>query len=680
MGKTLKGLIDSQTFPIVNDLTTGGEESALSAEQGKELNEELYGVTYHKTGARNTEYPFTLAAGDYELLSPTNNTIYFRPTYQSSTGQKGFSLTANVPLKITLTVEMNGLYFSSAGSVVITDLINNGDVNQIKDQIAPYPSQLESSQTIDTFNQGGYYTTGGKVNSSSNFIYSDFYPIELFDKVTGMVGNSIVAGVAYFSLPYLSNATFLGYYIPTGTSSAPQTISKTTLISNAPTGAKYFTISTQKYNNIEVKLYLHSFRIDTIRSDVDELAPHVFIPNSMNAQDIMKISEYWDETQGKFISVGTGWKRTPYLDLELYKRIEATIPINTSFYQIVFFDASKQHTRSEKYPGGSLTVSTIKVGIEKNNSTDRYVVISAPIGTSQDYTFNLLAYVDKIVSQQEDYGNIDITFTEPRSGAQARLITSNTLSSSSQGDEFLMIYCCGNGEDVTRIGSMPADAKAYFRSHHISIATLAYQAPLYGSEESNTGWGNDVCYNAICDLYAYLMAKYPFRKDVIIAGGSMGALTMGQIAYKKPFPIRFCLGVGPAPGLNIVWQHAGNVIKPAMRKAYGLADDGSEDSQFPTVSQGYDWRTMGWVGAGESSQKLGFPNVYLYYGNDDVIAGLFGGVTNYNTLRDALLNAGVYSVVKSIGDTGHASVNIFLEAIEDGVFERELKAGEYTTT
>lgn len=41
MGKTLKGLIDSQTFPIVNDLTTGGEESALSAEMGKVLNEKI---------------------------------------------------------------------------------------------------------------------------------------------------------------------------------------------------------------------------------------------------------------------------------------------------------------------------------------------------------------------------------------------------------------------------------------------------------------------------------------------------------------------------------------------------------------------------------------------------------------------------------------------------------------
>lgn len=39
MGKTLKGLIDSKTIHIVNDLTTGGEASALSAEQGKVLNE-----------------------------------------------------------------------------------------------------------------------------------------------------------------------------------------------------------------------------------------------------------------------------------------------------------------------------------------------------------------------------------------------------------------------------------------------------------------------------------------------------------------------------------------------------------------------------------------------------------------------------------------------------------------
>ena len=46
MGKTLKGLIDSQTFPIVNDLTTGGEASALSAEMGKQLHEDLDAIDF----------------------------------------------------------------------------------------------------------------------------------------------------------------------------------------------------------------------------------------------------------------------------------------------------------------------------------------------------------------------------------------------------------------------------------------------------------------------------------------------------------------------------------------------------------------------------------------------------------------------------------------------------------
>lgn len=49
MGKTLKGLIDSQTFPIVNDLTTGGAESALSAEMGKVLKQAVTILQYNLT-------------------------------------------------------------------------------------------------------------------------------------------------------------------------------------------------------------------------------------------------------------------------------------------------------------------------------------------------------------------------------------------------------------------------------------------------------------------------------------------------------------------------------------------------------------------------------------------------------------------------------------------------------
>lgn len=66
MGKRLKELIDSQTFPIMNDLTTGGEESALSAEMGKELADSC--------GVVKDEFTHTLAydafpaKGDYPIM------------------------------------------------------------------------------------------------------------------------------------------------------------------------------------------------------------------------------------------------------------------------------------------------------------------------------------------------------------------------------------------------------------------------------------------------------------------------------------------------------------------------------------------------------------------------------------------------------------------------------------
>ena len=538
---------------------------------------------------------------------------------------------------------------------------------------------LKSDQVIDTFNTGYYYNKQGALAANSAYIYSDFYPVELFKSVVGLIKNSVTCNIAYFKEAHHSNYSFAGYYLGNSTANTGGTIDRTTFLENMPEGAKYFTISTEQKTTNTVKLYLHSMRIDALEDEVEELTPHVIVPKTMTVQDIMTIYEYWNGSQSKFVSTSGGWRRTPFLDLDVYKRIEATIKLQgNSWPQVVYFDSNRQFTRSEGWASIPSGITTNKYVIERTNASDKYVVICMDCSTTTDYPFKLYPYVDKL--KDGDFSMMDDFFTEPRSGAEARLITSNTLNSESDGDEFLMIYCPGNGETRDRIGTIPADALAYLRSHHISIATLTYQAALYGSETANTGWGNDVCYNAICDLYAYLTAKYPFRKDVIIAGGSMGGLTMGQIAYKRPFPIRFCLGVGPAPGLAICWANANSTIKTAMRSAYGLASDGSEDSQFATKSQGYDWRTMGWVGTGNDSQKLGYPNVYLYYGNDEVISGLFGGVTNYNTLRDALLNAGVYSMVKSIGNTGHASVNIFLEAIEDGVFERELKAGEYTTT
>lgn len=560
----------------------------------------------------------------------------------------------------------------------LASIINNLNSDSTEDALSAamgkvLNSNFENNQVIDAFNSGYYYSKDYRFIANASYIYSDFYPVELFEKVTGMVRNGVTANIAYFSVPSFSTQTMLGYYLGTGTSSNPQTIDKATFDANKPTGARYFAISVQSYQNIEVKLYLHSRVLDAMTNDLTVLNNHVVTKSTINAQDIMTTYEYWNKSQGKFVANSSGWKRTPYLDLDVYKRVEATIPLQANDWPlVVYFDSNKQYLRHNGWSQIPSGITTNTFVIEKTTPQDKYAVVCANIGTTQNYSFNLFTYVDKMLDG--DFSNLDARFTEPRSGAQARLITSYTLNSQST-DEFLVLYCCGNTQTAESLSSIPSTALQYFREHHISIATLTYQAPLYGSQESNTGWGNEVCYNAICDLYAYLMAKYPFRKDVILVGGSMGGLTMGQLAYKKPFPIRFCLGIGPATGLEICWTKAGEnypaTIRVDMRKAYGLATDGSEDSQFADVSKGYDWRTMGWVGSG----KVGYPNYYIYYGTSDgVVNSLFGGAENYTTLKDALLVSGVYSMVKS-KNVNHADFSIFTDSINDGIWDKELKAG-----
>ena len=249
-----------------------------------------------------------------------------------------------MPLKITLTVEMNGLYFASAGSVVITDLTNIGDVNQIKEQIAPYPEQLESSEVIESFNTGYYINSVGGLTKSSSFIYSDFYPVESFVKVTGMIKNSAVANIAYYKLPYFYGSC-VGTYLGSSTANTGVTIDRETFEANMPAGAKYFAISVEQKATNVVKLYLHSFKMSTIENSIAGITPHVFVPSTINAQDIMNISAYWNDSTNTFtpVSSSNGWKRTPYLDLDVYKRIEATIPLQgNNWSQVIYFNANKE--------------------------------------------------------------------------------------------------------------------------------------------------------------------------------------------------------------------------------------------------------------------------------------------------------------------------------------------------
>ena len=241
-------------------------------------------------------------------------------------------------------------------------------------------------------------------------------------------------------------------------------------------------------------------------------------------------------------------------------------------------------------------------------------------------------------------------------------------------DEFLLIFCGGNNGTIDNFNTLPSGVLEYFRSHKINFASINHQGTVYGRD--NRAWGSDDSYNAHVDLYNYLVNEYGFRRDCIIVGGSMGGLTMGQLAYKKPFPIRFCLGVGPAPGLKICFdeakEHGYTSIANMIRTVYGLALDGSEDADFDEASQGHDWRTMGLFTIDSSPYKVGYPNLYIYYGVDDVTMFLFGGAENYDLLVNSLNNAGVYAMSKSLGAVGHADFSAFTQSITDGVWDKEL--------
>lgn len=88
------------------------------------------------------------------------------------------------------------------------------------------------------------------------------------------------------------------------------------------------------------------------------------------------------------------------------------------------------------------------------------------------------------------------------------------------------------------------------------------------------------------------MEYYNFEPTIILAGESMGGLTMGQLAYKKPFPIYFCLGLGIVPGVKIIFNNAAS-RRPAIRNAYGMNENGDDDAEIAKFVQGNDWYDMG---------------------------------------------------------------------------------------
>lgn len=266
------------------------------------------------------------------------------------------------------------------------------------------------------------------------------------------------------------------------------------------------------------------------------------------------------------------------------------------------------------------------------------------------------------------YGVIDFQLD----GVDARLTTSDGYDAAGEPDTLLLL-CHGNGGNYTYQPS--ASFISYCRANKISFACISGQdetaAPF---STAASGWGGPIHYARVLRLHQYLMDNYNLRREVIVAGASMGGLVMGQLAYNKPFPIRFCLGVGPVPSLEYIFDNGGSSRQVPIRNAFGMDAGGSDDANLAEFTQGQDWYKMGMLDIGGTLHKVGFPRLYLYLGTGDTTANVdFGGIAKYEEIRDAIRAAGGFCVTKDVGAVSHADATIYDAFLADGVMDAELE-------
>lgn len=144
-GKVLKGLVDNIDIPIVNDLTTGGEGNALSAEMGKELNLDKIS----KESATTSQYPELTGVGFIDKVWYSNG---------SQLKSNNSTFTLFVPVEAGEKLTVTGFYYTNVFPVSstmpsavgdIADFPNDGTLNgnEITYQHAGY-AWLHSTDTI----------------------------------------------------------------------------------------------------------------------------------------------------------------------------------------------------------------------------------------------------------------------------------------------------------------------------------------------------------------------------------------------------------------------------------------------------------------------------------------------------------------------------------------------------
>jgi len=263
-------------------------------------------------------------------------------------------------------------------------------------------------------------------------------------------------------------------------------------------------------------------------------------------------------------------------------------------------------------------------------------------------------------------------------GITARVITSTGYNYKGNPDTLLMILH-GNGQTIADMPS--ATALAFFAANNITVAIINVQdetaAPF---TDRNVGWGNDKVIQRNIDLYNYLMLRYNLCRPIYIAGQSMGMLGAAQLAYANAFPIRCVISIGGVPDMVYMFNNGIN-RKPAMRQAFGLPSNGSQDANFAAIVQGRNWATKSTFNIAGTSVKIFNQRLYMYCGTADATYSTeFNGDTIYNQIVAAVTASGNFARYKPVAGKNHADPTLWDVAISDGVFYFEMGIVNVGTT